>query len=64
MMLNRRTFLRTALSLPAAGWITSYRSLATPFSKAAKITAIKTLGLDNVGDGRLVKRAKGETWWG
>ena len=55
MMLNRRAFFRTALSLPAAGWLMNYRCLAAPFSKMAKITSIKTMGLDNVGDGSLVK---------
>jgi len=54
-MLNRRAFFKTVLSLPTAGWLANYRSLAAPVSKMAKITAIKTLGLDNVGDGCLVK---------
>lgn len=55
MILNRRTFLRAAFSLPAAAWLANYRSLAAPVAKMAKITAIKTMGLDNVGDGCLVK---------
>lgn len=55
MILDRRAFLRTALSLPAAAWLANYRSLAAPLAKVAKITAIKTLALDNVGDGCLIK---------
>src|SRR5579871_2403547 len=55
MTLNRRAFLRKALTLPAAAWMANYRTLAAPLSKTAKITAIKTMGLDNVSDGCLVK---------
>jgi len=55
MNLNRRMFLRTALSLPAAAWLENYLALAAPVAKMVKITAIKTMGLDNVGDGCLIK---------
>ena len=55
MILNRRAFLQSALSFPAAAWLANYRALASPVSKMVKITAIKTMGLDNVGDGCLVK---------
>jgi L-alanine-DL-glutamate epimerase-like enolase superfamily enzyme len=43
------------LALPAAAWLTNYRALAASLSKAVKITAIKTLGIDNVGDGCLIR---------
>ena len=52
---NRRDFLRSALALPAAAWLTNYRALAAPLSKAVKITAIKTMGIDNLGDGCLIR---------
>ena len=52
---TRRNFLKTALALPAGSWLANYRALAAPYSKAVKITAIKTLQLDNVGDGCLIR---------
>ena len=55
MILNRRTLLRTFFSRPAGAWLANYRSLAAPISKMAKITAIKCMGLDNVGDGCIIK---------
>src|SRR5690242_18466814 len=52
---TRRNFLRTALALPAGAWLANYRALAAPYKKMVKITAIKTLQLDNVGDGCLIR---------
>src|SRR6516225_10871565 len=52
---TRRSFLKTALALPAGPWLARYRALAAPYTKAVKITAIKTLQLDNVGDGCLIR---------
>jgi L-alanine-DL-glutamate epimerase-like enolase superfamily enzyme len=54
-MLNRRYLLKMAMSLPAVSWFHNLRALAAPYSKLVKITDIKTLGLDNLGDGCLVK---------
>ena len=52
---TRRNFLKTALALPAGAWLANYRAMAAPFAKMVKITAIKTLQLDNVGDGCLIR---------
>src|SRR5207244_3084157 len=38
-----------------AAWLTNFRALAAPASKMVKITAIKTMGLDNLGDGCLIR---------
>ena len=51
MSWTRRNFLKTALALPAGSWLANYRALAAPYAKMVKITAVKTLQLDNVGDG-------------
>src|SRR6266478_9865842 len=55
MKLSRRNLLKYALGMPAASWLTNFRALAAPASKMVKITAIKTMGLDNVGDGCLIR---------
>src|SRR5713226_2829999 len=55
MDLSRRDLLKYALGMPAASWLTNFRALAAPASKMVKITAIKTMGLDNVGDGCLIR---------
>ena len=55
MHLTRRTFLQGAGTLAAGAYFTGYRLLAAPFEKLVKITAIKTLALDNVGDGCLIR---------
>src|SRR6476646_7993751 len=52
---TRRDFLNTALALPAGAWLSNYRALAAPYAKMVKITVIKTLQLDNVGDGCLIR---------
>ncbi len=52
---TRRDFFKAALALPAGGWLANYQALAAPYTKMVKITAIKTLQLDNVGDGCLVR---------
>jgi L-alanine-DL-glutamate epimerase-like enolase superfamily enzyme len=52
---TRRNFLKTALGLSAGAWLANYRAMAAPFAKMVKITGIKTLQLDNVGDGCLVR---------
>src|SRR5712692_3168384 len=52
---TRRNFLKTALALPAGSWLANYRAMAAPYTKMVKITAIKTLQLDNVGDGCLIR---------
>ena len=55
MNLSRRTLLKAALGMPAAPWVLNYRAAAAPFSGQVKIARIKTMGLDNVGDGCLVR---------
>ncbi len=55
MGLSRRTLLKMALALPAAEWLVRYRALAARTAGMVKITAIKTMGLDNLGDGCLVR---------
>ena len=55
MNLTRRDLIRMATALPAAAWMTGYRALAAPAAKLVKITGIKAMGLDNVGDGCLVR---------
>ena len=52
---NRRDLLRIALRLSAAPWLLNFKALAAPYTKLVKITGIKALGLDNTGDGCLVK---------
>jgi hypothetical protein len=52
---TRRNFLKTALAVPAGAWLANYRAMAAPYAKMVKITAIKTLQLDNVGDGCLIR---------
>lgn len=55
MKVSRRHLLKIAAGLPAAPWLLHFKALAAPYTKLVKITAIKTLGLDNTGDGCLVK---------
>src|SRR6516225_5192438 len=43
------------MALPAGPWLTTYRAWAAPLEKTVKITAIKALQLDNVGDGCLIR---------
>ena len=52
---NRRDFLKAALLLPAGAYLAKFQALAAPHAGMVKITAIKTLGLDNVGDGCLIR---------
>src|SRR5690349_19394124 len=52
---TRRNFLKAALALPAGSWLANYQAHAAPYAKMVKITAIKTLQLDNVGDGCLIR---------
>src|SRR5579863_8552699 len=55
MRLTRRNLIKLAAGIPAAAWFANYRSLAAPAAKMVKITGIKTMGLDNVGDGCLIR---------
>ena len=52
---TRRNLLKAAMTLPAGLYLASYRALAAPAEKMVKITAIKALQLDNVGDGCIVR---------
>jgi len=52
---RRRDLFRMAMGLSAAPWFLNFKAVAAPFSGMVKITDIKTLGLDNLGDGCLVK---------
>ena len=55
MNLSRRTLLKVAVGMPTAGWLLNYRAIAAPHTGQVKITKIKTMGLDNVGDGCLIR---------
>ncbi|MBI2687348.1 MAG: mandelate racemase/muconate lactonizing enzyme family protein [Acidobacteria bacterium] len=55
MRLARRDLLKFAMGLPAASWLSNYSALAAPFAGLVKIKSIKTLGLDNLGDGSLIR---------
>src|SRR5882762_2807220 len=55
MKLSRRNLLKAALGMPATAWLLNYRAIAAPHTGQVKITKIKTLGLDNVGDGCLIR---------
>ena len=55
MNLSRRSWLRTALTMPAAAWLLDYRAAAAPHTGQVKITKIRTMGLDNVADGCLIR---------
>jgi len=43
------------MGMPAAAWLTNFSALSAPFTGQVKLTNIKTMGLDNVGDGCLVR---------
>src|ERR1700733_8916233 len=55
MKTTRRHLVKMALSLSTAPWLMQFKALAAPFTKMVKITDIKTLGLDNTGDGCILK---------
>jgi L-alanine-DL-glutamate epimerase-like enolase superfamily enzyme len=55
MQTTRRDLIRMTLGLAAAPWLLNFKALAAPFTKMAKITSIKTLALDNIGDTCLVR---------
>jgi galactonate dehydratase len=52
---NRRDFLKAALLLPAGVYLAKFQALAAPHAGMVKITAIKTLESDTVGDGCLIR---------
>ncbi len=52
---SRRDFLKASLLLPAGVYLAKFQALAAPHAGKVKITAIKTLELDNVGDGCLIR---------
>ncbi len=55
MIWTRRDFFKAALMLPAGAYLARYEALAAPLRGAIKITAIKALPLDFLGDGCLVR---------
>ena len=55
MKLSRRTVLKAALGMPAAPWLLNYRATAAVHEGQVKITKIKAMGLDNLGDGCLIR---------
>lgn len=55
MKLSRRSLLKAALGMPAAAWLLNYRAAAAPHAGQVKVTKIKTMGLDNLGDGCLIR---------
>jgi L-alanine-DL-glutamate epimerase-like enolase superfamily enzyme len=54
MHVTRRSLLKAAIAAPAASFL-NFNALAAPFTGLVKITKIKTMGLDNVRDGCLVR---------
>jgi L-alanine-DL-glutamate epimerase-like enolase superfamily enzyme len=54
---SRRDFFASLIALPAGLWLTNYRALAESpaFRNQVKITAIKAMQLDFLGDGCLIK---------
>jgi L-alanine-DL-glutamate epimerase-like enolase superfamily enzyme len=55
MNISRRRLLKVALATPAGAWFMNYAATAAPHTDQVKITNIKTMGLDNVGDGCLIR---------
>ncbi len=55
MYWSRRDFLKASLLLPAGVYLTKYQALAGPHAGQVKITAIKAMELDIVGDGCLIR---------
>jgi L-alanine-DL-glutamate epimerase-like enolase superfamily enzyme len=55
MNFSRRNLLKAALGMSLPAWLTNYRAMAAPYTGQVKITKIKTMGLDNVGDGCLIR---------
>lgn len=55
MTISRRSLLKAALGMPAAAWVLNYRTIAAPHAGQVKITKIKTMGLDSLGDGCLIR---------
>src|SRR5262245_33962786 len=54
-MISRRALLKTALGAPLAASFLNFRTISAPYKGEVKITNIKTMGLDNVSDGCLVR---------
>jgi galactonate dehydratase len=52
---TRRDFFKAALLLPAGAYVARFEALAAPLRGAVKITAVKALPLDFLGDGCLVR---------
>jgi L-alanine-DL-glutamate epimerase-like enolase superfamily enzyme len=55
MNLSRRSLLKIALGTPTGAWLMNCGATAAPHTGQVKITNIKTMGLDNVGDGCLIR---------
>jgi L-alanine-DL-glutamate epimerase-like enolase superfamily enzyme len=55
MDLSRRNLLKAALGAPTSAWLMGYAATAAPHTGQVKITTIKVMGLDNVGDGCLIR---------
>ena len=45
---TRRDFFKAALLLPAGAYLARFQAMAAPYAQMVKITAIKTMQLDNV----------------
>lgn len=52
---SRRNFLSGLLALPYGIWMSNYKAFAAPVRNQVKITAIKAMQLDFLGDGCLIK---------
>jgi hypothetical protein len=61
MVLTRRNFLTTALAMPIGASLARYEALAAPAQGGVKITAIKTIRLNNKSRGNSRALIKIET---
>jgi galactonate dehydratase len=54
-LINRRSWFKTALALPAGAWMARYEALAAPQRKKVKITAIKAMQVRGIAGNCLIR---------
>src|SRR5260370_28463793 len=52
---SRRTLLRLAIALPAAGLVSRYRAMASPFVNRVKITNVRAMAIRNIAGNCLIR---------
>src|SRR5260370_5708941 len=52
---SRRTLLRLAIALPAAGLVARYRALASPLVNRVKITNVRAMAIRNIAGNCLIR---------